>query len=67
MKRQQHDFPDFVDVWLYKKEVDITQVIYQPEEVCGAKWATSSQIQSLIELGEFMNTCTYLDDLFKIV
>lgn len=66
LKRQRNDFPDFVDVWLFRKEVDITEVIYQPEEVCGAKWATPSQIQSLITLGEFMDTFTYLEDLFKI-
>lgn len=67
LKRQHFDFPDFVDVWLFKEEVDITEVIYQPEEVCGAKWATPSQIQSQIELGEFADTFTYLEDLFKTV
>lgn len=30
-KRQQHDFTDFIDVWMFKEEVDITKVIYQPE------------------------------------
>ncbi len=67
LKRQHNDFPDFVDVWLFKEEVDIKEVIYQPEEVCGAKWATPSQIRSLIETGEFTNTFTYLEELFKIV
>lgn len=66
-KRQQHDFPDFVDVWLFKEEVDITEVIYQPEEVCGAKWATTSQIYTMIESGEFADTFTYLEDLFKLI
>jgi 8-oxo-dGTP pyrophosphatase MutT (NUDIX family) len=67
LKRHHQDCPDFVDVWLFKEEVDFADVIYQPEEVCGAKWATPSQIQSLIELGEFMDTFTYLDDLFELV
>jgi len=67
LKRQQHDFPDFIDVWLFKENVDITKVIYQPEEVCGAKWATPYDIQSAIESGEFSDTFTYLEDLFKIV
>ncbi|MCB2354219.1 NUDIX hydrolase [Clostridium estertheticum] len=67
LKRQHFDFPDFVDVWLFKEEVDMTEVIYQPEEVCGAKWATLNQIQSMIESGEFADTFTYLEDLFKIV
>ncbi|MBX4269605.1 NUDIX hydrolase [Clostridium estertheticum] len=67
LKRQHFDFPDFVDVWLFKQEVDMTEVIYQPEEVCGAKWATLNQIQSMIESGEFADTFPYLEDLFKIV
>jgi 8-oxo-dGTP diphosphatase len=65
LKRQHHDFPDFVDVWLFKEDVDITKVIYQPEEVCGAKWASPTQIKSLIESGEFMNTYSYLEELFN--
>lgn len=67
LKRQNYDFPDFVDVWLFKEEIDIKEVIYQPEEVCGAKWVTSSEIQSLIKIGEFTDTFTYLEDLFKLV
>ena len=67
IKRQHHDFPDFVDVWLFKEEVEIKEVIYQPEEVCGAEWSTPGQIKILIELGEFVDTFTYLEDLFEIV
>lgn len=67
LKRQHQGFQDFVDVWLFKEDVDITKVIYQPEEVCGAKWAAPSQIQSLIELGVFADTFTYLEDLFTVV
>lgn len=67
LKRQYNDFPDFIDVWMFKEEVDITEIIYQPEEVCGAKWATPSYILSLIETVEFTDTFTYLEDLFKII
>ncbi|HEY5560674.1 MAG TPA: NUDIX domain-containing protein [Clostridiaceae bacterium] len=66
LKRQHNNFPDFVDVWLFKKEVDISEVIYQPEEVCGAMWATPKHIQSMIKSGEFADTFTYLEDLFKL-
>ena len=66
LKRQNHTFPDFVDVWLFRQDVDINDVIYQPEEVCGAKWATASEIQSMIASGEFANTFTYLEELFDI-
>ncbi len=65
-KRQHPHFPDFVDVWLFDEDVDITKVVYQAEEVCGAKWATQEQIFSMIENGEFVNIFTYLCDLFNI-
>ena len=67
LKRQHHDFPDFIDVWLFEDNFDITEVVYQPEEVCGAKWASPGKIQSLIQIGEFVDTFTYLEDLFRIV
>jgi len=63
--KRQHDFQAFIDVWLFKEEIDITKVIYQPEEVCKAKWANPSQIKSLINIGKFVDTFTYIEDLFK--
>lgn len=66
LKRQNNLFRDFIEVWLFKEEVDITDVVYQPEEVCGVKWATKNQIISLVEKGEFADTFTYLEELFKI-
>lgn len=64
LKRQNDLFHDFIEVWLFEEEVDITDVVYQPEEVCGAKWATKDQIISLIEKGEFADTFPYLEELF---
>lgn len=66
LKRENNLFHDFIDVWLFEEEVDITDIIYQPEEVCGARWATQEQILSLIKKGEFTDTFTYLERLFKI-
>lgn len=67
IKRQSYDVPNFVDVWLFKEEIDITKAIYQAEEVCGAKWATPKEIKALIEMDEFTNTFSYLYDLFNEV
>lgn len=67
LKKQYNNFPHFVDVWLFKEDINITEIIYQPEEVCGAKWATPSHILSLIETGEFTDTFIYLQDLFNII
>ena len=66
LKRQHRNFPDFLDVWLFKEDVDISKVVYQPEEVCDAKWATEEEIYSMIDNGEFVDVFTYLDDLFNM-
>jgi 8-oxo-dGTP diphosphatase len=67
LKWQSNEFQHFVDVWLFNKEIDITEVIYQPEEVCGVKWASPSQILTMIETGEFTNSFAYLDEIFKLL
>lgn len=63
VKRQHRDFPDFVDVWLFEHDTDISQVVYQADEVCDAKWATPQTIRAMIQSGEFASTYTYLDDV----
>ncbi len=66
-RRQHHYFPDFVDIWLFKEDIDINDIVYQPEEVCDAMWATPKQIISMIQEGEFVDTFFYLDKLFSII
>ncbi|MBL4933621.1 NUDIX domain-containing protein [Clostridium sp. YIM B02565] len=65
IKRDSPEHMDFIDVWLFNHEIDIRGVTCQPEEVCGVKWATDGEIKEAIEMGEFMNTFTYLDKLFS--
>lgn len=65
LKRIDDKFRYFVDVWLFEIDVDIAEVTYQTEEVCGAKWVTQEQIKSLIKRGEFADTFPYLERLFK--
>jgi 8-oxo-dGTP diphosphatase len=67
LKAQLNGIPQFVDVWLFKEEVNIKDVIYQTEEVCEAKWATQVQIKAMIESGEFADAFIYLEDLFERV
>jgi len=65
LRRQHYDFPDFVDIWLFKQDICIDDVIYQPDEVCDAKWESKTDIISMIETGKFVDHFTYLDDLFN--
>jgi len=45
----------FSDVWLFEEDIDMDQVICQPEEVSDAKLASKEDIKALIEEKLFMN------------
>ncbi len=65
-KYQHKDFPQFADVYLFKSEVNIKNVIYQEDEVCDAKWASEKEIREMIKSKEFVDVFDYLDELFKL-
>ncbi len=48
-------FPDgFDNFYLVERDLDISQLRYQPEEVLEAKWATKEDIFSMIDDGSFI-------------
>lgn len=48
-------FPDgFDDYYIVEQDLDITQLRFQPEEVLEVKWATLSDVLSMIEDGGFI-------------
>lgn len=59
----RHDH--FEDVWIFEEDVDIDSVVYQPEEVCDAKWADEKEIKRMISIGEFVSSFTFLDKVFS--
>ena len=65
IKRDNPEHMDFIDVWLFNEEIDIRDITCQPEEVCAARWATEGEIKAAIEAGKFMDTFSYLDELFS--
>ena len=64
--RPQYSFPGFLDVWVFENDTPIEQVVLQPEETCGARWATAQQILDMMDRGEFisMKRRPYHKDLF---
>ena len=61
---------DFVDVWLLRQNVNIDDLVFQEDEVQGAKWVSVDEWQKMVEEGEAIKSSTdylmhYLnDDLF---
>lgn len=66
-RRQHYDFPDFVDVWLFRQEARLDDVALQPGETDGAMLATRAQIDTMIDEGRFVgrDVFFYIDDLFE--
>ena len=43
----------FLDIYLVEKDVDIKDVILQPEETTDAKWSSDEDIKDMVASGEF--------------
>ena len=43
----------FLDIYMVKKDVDIQNVILQPDEATAAKWSSDEEIGVMISTGEF--------------
>lgn len=55
----------FVDIWLFKQDFDINDVVYQPNETCGAKYATMDEILAMNKAGTFV-PFSYLEEFFRM-
>ena len=55
---------DILEVWLFKSNVDISDVKIQEEEVDKAMWATKEDIIKLYDEGKF-DANMYLDDIIN--
>ena len=56
----------FVDVWLFHRDIDLSDIVLQPEETCDALWADAETIQQMRENGTFLppRMNPYADALF---
>lgn len=54
----------YIEVWLFKQNIDIATVVLQQEETCNAIWASKKQIKEMIRCGSFINY-DYIDELFN--
>lgn len=65
--RQYRSFPDFLDVWIFKQDFDIKDIVLQKGETVDARWATSEEILNMEKSGEFipMEVFPYMKELFE--
>ncbi|MCL1884505.1 MAG: NUDIX domain-containing protein [Defluviitaleaceae bacterium] len=57
---------DFVDVWLFRQDINLSTIRFQVNETCDAVFADKSKIEQMIADGTFIGReiFPYLDDLF---
>jgi 8-oxo-dGTP diphosphatase len=65
LTRSKRDSSDIVDIWFFEKDAEISGLVYQPDEVCDAKWASKKIILDMINAGRFVDVYTYLDIVFS--
>ena len=51
---KEKDCGEFIDVWLFVQEVDISKVVFQEEETCDVKWAKKEEISKMMEENIFI-------------
>lgn len=57
--------PDHADIWLFRQEAELRDVVFQEGETCDAKWATKDDIREMLKTGEFVPVFDYLEWLFE--
>ena len=57
---------DFADIWLFRQDFDIAEVVLQENETCDVKWATRDEICKMMEGGSFI-PFYYIDRLCEMI
>ena len=60
-----YGMPDFCDVWFFKQDFDISEVVFQEGETCDAMWATPMKILEMEKSREFVPMIDYIEKVFS--
>ena len=55
---------DFVDVWLVKQDIDISNIVLQEEEVSEVKWSSIDEIRELMKTDKLAKSIEIYFDMF---
>ncbi|WP_313165050.1 NUDIX domain-containing protein [Sedimentibacter sp.] len=57
---------NYCDVWLFKQDFDIENIVLQPNETCDARWSSKEEIRQMIVSGDFV-PFNYIEKLFTMI
>jgi isopentenyldiphosphate isomerase len=58
-RKHENGSSDFIDVWFFRQDVNLSDIIFQPSETCDAMWAGADKIREMIKSGEFLGEHHY--------
>ena len=64
IRRDEHH--DFYEVWLYKKDIALSEIHIDGVEVIDVKWVSLSILEKMIENNELMPTLSGFPDLYRV-
>lgn len=56
---------NFCDIWLFRQDFDLDDVVFQPNETCGACFASEAEVRRMQDNGALV-PFSYLEDLFAL-
>ena len=59
IKREQFEYPDFKDIWLFRKDIDIKDIKFTDGEAIAAKWITIEEFLNMYNNGEMVRTVDF--------
>jgi len=59
IKREQFEYPDFKDLWLFRKDIDIKEIKFSDGEAIQAKWVTIEEFLDICNRGEMVRTIDF--------
>lgn len=65
IKREQFKFPDFKDIWLFRKDIDIKDLTFSDGEAIAAKWVTIEEFLRMYENEEIVKTVNFGMEEYK--
>jgi mutator protein MutT len=59
------EYDDFLDVYLYRGNIDIEKTKLQEGEVIDIKWCTKEEVINIVKAGEMAEPQYYIEDYFE--
>ena len=59
VKREQFKIPDFKDLWLFKKDIDVKEIKFPDGEAIAAKWVDIDKFLDMYNSGEIIQTVNF--------